>query len=214
MKDNVDYSLYLVTDRKILKDRDLNKSVTEAIEGGVRLVQLREKDIDTRDFYNVAKELKAITDSKNVPLIINDRLDIALAIDTAGVHLGQKDMPLLKAREILGNEKIIGISVATLEEAIIAEKNGADYLGVGAMFATNSKLDTRSVTLDTLKNIKKSVKIPVVAIGGINETNIEKLKETNIDGVAIISAILGKRDIIKASKELMDILKHKLFSKQ
>lgn len=208
MKNNIDYSLYLVTDRKILGDRDLNKSVTEAIEGGVSLVQLREKDIDTRDFYNVAKDLKAITDSENIPLLINDRLDIALAVDATGVHLGQKDMPMLKAREILGDEKIIGISVATVEEAIKAEKDGADYLGVGAMFQTNSKLDTRSVSLDTLKKIKETVKIPVVAIGGINESNIEALKEANIDGVAIISAILGKDDITKACKELLGIFKN------
>lgn len=207
MKSNIDYSFYLVTDRKILKDRDLALAVTEALEGGVSLVQLREKSIDTRKFYNIAKDIKAITDSKNIPLIINDRLDIALAIDAGGIHLGQDDMPLIKAREILGDEKIIGISVATLEEAIIAEKNGADYLGVGAMFQTNSKLDTRSVTLDTLKKIKESVKIPVVAIGGINETNVKLLKETNIDGVAIISAILGKTDIINASKEFLKILK-------
>lgn len=207
MKSNIDYSFYLVTDRKILKERDLALAVTEALEGGVSLVQLREKSIDTRKFYNIAKDIKAITDSKNIPLIINDRLDIALAIDADGIHLGQDDMPLIKAREILGDEKIIGISVATLEEAIIAEKNGADYLGVGAMFQTNSKLDTRSVTLDTLKKIKESVKIPVVAIGGINETNVKLLKETNIDGVAIISAILGKTDIINASKEFLKILK-------
>ena len=198
----VDYKLYLVTDRDILKGRDLKKAVEESILGGATLVQLREKDVTTREFYDIAVDIKEVTDKYNVPLIINDRIDIAQAIDADGVLVGQSDMPCDKARKILGKDKIIGVSVHTLDEAIKAENDGADYLGCGAVFSTSTKKDAIDVTYDCLKKIKENTKIPVVAIGGISDENINKLKGTNIDGVAIISAILAKDDIREATRKL------------
>jgi thiamine-phosphate pyrophosphorylase len=205
MKSNIDYSLYLVTDRDVLKDKDLYLALEEAIKGGVTLVQLREKHLSSLEFYNTALKVKEITDKYNVPLIINDRLDIALAVDAAGVHLGQNDMPASAARKLIGPDKILGVSAATIEEAKIAERDGADCIGVGAMFPTDTKQDARAVSGELLKEIKKSITIPVVAIGGINENNIKQLKTANIDGVAIVSAILGKADI-KAAAERMKAL--------
>ncbi|WP_024614511.1 thiamine phosphate synthase [Clostridium sp. Ade.TY] len=206
MKHNIDYKLYLVTDRNILKNTDICTAVEDAIKGGVTVVQIREKDIKTLDFYNVAKKIKGVTDKYNIPLIINDRIDIALAINTDGVHLGQDDMPCSIARRILGKDKIIGISASTLEEALKAEKDGADYIGVGAIFSTNTKKDADDVSIETLKEIKRKVSIPVVAIGGINRENVTLLKETNIDGVAVISDILGREDIYTSAKCLFDKL--------
>lgn len=206
MKHNIDYKLYLVTDRNILKNTDICTAVEDAIKGGVTVVQIREKDIKTLDFYNVAKKIKDVTDKYNIPLIINDRIDIALAINTDGVHLGQDDMPCSIARRILGKDKIIGISASTLEEALKAEKDGADYIGVGAIFSTNTKKDADDVSIETLKEIKRKVSIPVVAIGGINRENVTLLKETNIDGVVVISDILGREDIYTSAKGLFDKL--------
>lgn len=199
MKNNVDYKLYLVTDRDILAGRNLESAVEEAIQGGVTLVQLREKDITSLEFYNMALRIKRITSQYNIPLIINDRLDIALAVDAEGVHLGQRDIPCVIARKIIGENKIVGVSASTLEEAKKAEKDGADYIGVGAVFPTSTKQDARDVSIDLLKEIKQSVAIPVVAIGGINEDNVSLLKDTNIDGIAVVSAILGKKDIKSAA---------------
>lgn len=199
MKSKIDYSLYLVTDRAILKGRDLCHAVEEAISGGATLVQLREKDVSSLEFYNIALDVKKVTDKYSIPLIINDRLDVALAVDAAGVHLGQSDFPCKVARKLIGEDKILGISAATLEDALKAEEDGADYVGVGAIFPTGTKLDADSVNIETLKIIKKSLHIPVVAIGGINENNFMLLKDAGIDGFAIISAILGKEDIIKAA---------------
>lgn len=199
MKSKIDYSLYLVTDRAILKGRDLCHAVEEAISGGATLVQLREKDVSSLEFYNIALDVKKVTDKYNIPLIINDRLDVALTVDAAGVHLGQSDFPCMVARKLIGEDKILGISAATLEDALKAEEDGADYVGIGAIFPTGTKLDADSVNIETLKNIKKNLHIPVVAIGGINEDNFMLLKDTGIDGLAIISAILGKEDIIKAA---------------
>ena len=204
MKDKVDYSLYLVTDRDILGDRDLCTAMEEAILGGVSIIQLREKNISSLDFYNSALKVKKVTDKYNIPLIINDRLDIALAIDAAGVHLGQSDLPCEIARKILGENKILGISTATLEEAVLAKKQGADYLGVGAMFSTSTKLNTRSVSISSLKEIKNTVNIPVVAIGGINHANYKKIISADIDGFAVVSAILGQDNIKLAAEKFMD----------
>ena len=198
----IDYKLYLVTDRDVLKGRDLGKAVEDSILGGATIVQLREKNVTSREFYAIAQKIKAITDKYNVPLIINDRLDIALAVGAFGVHIGQSDMPCIIAREVLGKDKIIGVSVHTLEEALEAEKDGADYLGCGAVFSTSTKKDATNVSYDQLKEIKARVKIPVVAIGGINEKNLAQLKDTNIDGVAIVSAILGKENIKEATENL------------
>jgi len=203
MKNNINYKLYLVTDRNILIEKSLEAAVEEAIEGGVTIVQIREKDISSLEFYNAALRLKEITSQYNIPLIINDRLDIALAVDAEGVHLGQSDIPCKIAREIIGENKILGVSAATVEEAKKAEKDGADYIGVGALFPTNTKQNTRAVSIDLLKEIKNSVSLPVVAIGGINENNVSLLKDTNIDGIAVVSAILGKKDIKSAVQKLL-----------
>lgn len=205
MKNSVDYTLYLVTDRELLQGRSLEKAVEEAILGGVTLVQLREKDIDTRDFYNIALKIKAITSKYNVPLIINDRIDIALAVDADGVHVGQSDMEAKIVRKLIGEEKIIGVSARNLDEAIEAEKQGADYLGVGAVFGTTTKKDAKNVPIDELKRIKSRVSIPVVAIGGISKENVSLLKDTGIEGISVISAILAEENIKEASKKLKDL---------
>ncbi|WP_029451843.1 thiamine phosphate synthase [Clostridium algidicarnis] len=207
MKTNIDYKLYLVTDRDLLKNTDLYTAVEEAIKGGVTLVQLREKDITTLDFYNTALNIKKVTDKYDIPLIINDRMDIALAVNASGVHIGQKDMPCTIARKILGNDKILGVSATTLSQAIKAEKEGADYIGVGAIFNTSTKQDAKPVSIDTLKEIKETLSIPVVAIGGITRKNIHLLDSSNIDGIAVVSDILGKEDIKVAAESLNSLIK-------
>ncbi|MBM7871196.1 thiamine-phosphate pyrophosphorylase [Clostridium pascui] len=206
-KKNVNYTLYLVTDRSFIKDKSLDKAVEEAILGGATLVQIREKDVDSLDFYKEALKVKGVCKKYDVPLIINDRVDIALAIDADGVHVGQSDLPCSIVRSILGAEKIIGVSTSNVEEALKAQEDGADYVGVGAVFPTTTKDDADSVTIEELSNIKKGLNIPVVAIGGISENNITKLKPANIDGVAVISAILGKENITKAAENLIHKLK-------
>ncbi len=203
MKSNIDYTLYLVTDRDVLNGRDLCEAVEQSIKGGVTLVQLREKNISSLDFYNLAVAVKKITDKYNVPLIINDRIDIALAVDAAGVHVGQSDIPANVARKIIGEDKILGISAATLEEAKLAEAEGADYLGIGAVFPTDTKKDARSVSIELLGEVKKSLTVPVVGIGGISQNNAELLKESKIDGIAVVSAILGKEYIEQAAKDML-----------
>lgn len=200
---SVDYTLYLVTDRDVLSGRDLIKCIEDSILGGVTLVQLREKNVTSREFYEIAIKVKEVTSRYNVPLIINDRLDIALAIDADGLHIGQKDLPASVARKILGKDKILGVSAATLQEALKAEKDGADYLGVGAVFSTSTKKDTRDVSYETLSSITASVNIPVVAIGGINENNVTKLKGSNIQGIAVVSCILGKEDVKGAAEKML-----------
>ena len=207
MKSNIDYSLYLVTDRDVLMDIDIYTGVEEAIKGGVTVVQLREKSLGTLEFYNIAVKIKSITDKYKVPLIINDRLDIAQAIDAAGVHLGQSDMPANIARSIIGENKIVGVSTATLIEAQKAQEQGADYVGVGAMFTTTTKGDARAVSVKCLKEIKAGISIPVVAIGGINENNVALLKPANIDGIAVVSDILGKKSIKAAAEKLSNYIK-------
>lgn len=201
---NFDCTLYLVTDRKILGERSLIDAIEEAILGGVSLVQLREKDISSREFYQLACQVKEITDKYNIPLIINDRLDIALAVDAAGLHIGQADLPAKIARRLLGKNKILGVSAGTLQEALQAEKDGADYLGVGAVFPTNSKDDAIAVDLGELAKIKSNVQIPIVGIGGINRENVHLLKESKIDGISIISAILGQENIKEAAQTLLE----------
>ncbi|MBE6066664.1 MAG: thiamine phosphate synthase [Clostridium lundense] len=201
-KKNVNYTLYLVTDRSFIKDKSLDKAVEEAILGGATLVQIREKDVDSLDFYKEALKVKEVCKKYDVPLIINDRVDIALAVDADGVHVGQSDLPCSIVRSILGAEKIIGVSTSNVEEALKAQEDGADYVGVGAVFPTTTKDDADSVAIEELSSIKKSLNIPVVAIGGISENNITKLKPASIDGVAVISAILGKENITEAAENL------------
>ncbi|WP_315122313.1 thiamine phosphate synthase [uncultured Clostridium sp.] len=205
MKDRIDYTMYLVTDRDMLLDISLEKAVEEGILGGATLVQLREKDISTREFYEITSKVKKITDQYNVPLIINDRLDIALAVDASGVHVGQSDMEASIVRKIIGEEKILGVSARTLEEAKKAERDGADYLGVGAMFGTNTKKDAKNVSFEELDKIRGEVSIPIVAIGGINENNVAELKGKGIDGIAVISAVLHRKDIKEASENLIQL---------
>ncbi|EHL17501.1 thiamine-phosphate pyrophosphorylase [Peptoanaerobacter stomatis] len=200
---NIDYTMYYVTDEDLLSsNHTLETSVQDAILGGCTMIQLREKHSSTLDFYNKAVKIKAICDKYNIPLIINDRIDVALAINADGVHLGQDDMPLDIARKIMGDGKIIGISTSTLDEALIAQQGGADYVGVGAMYSTNTKTDANLTTIDELTKIKNNLKIPVVAIGGINLDTIPALKPAQIDGVAIVSAISMQEDTVSATRKL------------
>lgn len=200
----IDYSLYLVTDRDILKRRDILIATEEAIKGGVTLVQLREKSISSLDFYNLALKMKKLTHYYNVPLIINDRLDIALAADADGLHIGQDDLPIEAARKLLGKSKILGYSVGNVEEAIFGVKNGADYLGAGPVYPTGSKSDAREpIGIDCLRSIKENVKVPIVGIGGIGMNNIAEVRASGIDGISLISAILGKDNVEAASRELI-----------
>lgn len=191
MNYNVDYTLYLVTNRELALPLSVEEAVEQAIRGGVTLVQLRDKKAGSRELFQAALALKKITDRYSIPLIINDRADIMLASGAAGVHVGQSDLPAGEVRRIIGLDKILGVSAATVEEAIAAEKAGADYLGVGAMFPTSTKKDTRHPSVDTLHQICCAVSIPVVAIGGINSGNAALLGKSGIAGAAVVSAILA-----------------------
>lgn len=201
-KSKIDYSLYLCTDRSLMTAPTLEQAVNDAIKGGCTVVQLREKHATSREFYQLALSLKRITGYYGIPLIINDRLDIAAAVNAEGVHLGQKDLPADIARAVLGEEKIIGVSANNLQAAINAELDGADYIGVGAVFQTSTKTDTKPVTIDRLKEIRSAVKIPMVAIGGIKRSNISQLNGTGINGVAVVSAVIGSKNITAAAREL------------
>lgn len=203
MKPDIDYTLYLCTDRRLMTTETLEESVELAIKGGVTVVQLREKECSSREFYKLAKAVKTITDAYEVPLIINDRVDIALAIGADGVHLGQKDIPVQVARDLLGADKVVGATANTVELAKEAYQAGADYLGVGDVFGTTTKEDTKHITQEELKEICRAVEIPIVAIGGINEENISLLRETGVDGAAVISAVVGKKDITAAAERLI-----------
>ena len=200
----LDLSLYLVTDNSDDEEKFL-KTIEEAILGGVSVVQIREKTADTLDFYNLALKVKEITAKHSVPLIINDRVDIALAIDADGVHVGQSDMPCDVTRKLIGDDKILGVSAATVKEAQKAEKDGADYIGTGAVFPTATKDDAQSVTKSQLKEVVESIDIPVVAIGGINLKNANELTDTGIAGLSVVSAIMSADNPRKASQELLNI---------
>lgn len=213
MHNRADYRLYLVTDRNCLQQQTLEQAVEQAILGGVTLVQLREKAIASKEFYERALRIKAICHHYNVPLLINDRVDIALAVEADGVHIGQSDLPCGVVRQILGKDKIIGVSARTAQQAIQAQADGADYLGVGAMFATSTKQDAQTVTIASLTQIRQAVTLPIVAIGGINHTTLPALQQalqaadTSIDGVAVVSAILGQKDVKLASEKLKEMIK-------
>ncbi len=199
--------LYGITDRAWLNGRTLAEVVEDSIKGGVTFLQLREKELAYDEFLKEAFEIKALTDKYKIPFVINDNIDVALACNADGVHVGQTDMQAGRVRRLIGDDKILGVSVQTVEEAKIAIDNGADYLGVGAMFQTSTKLDAGVMSMEALKKVCDSVSIPVVAIGGINETNMLKLKGTGIAGVSIISAIYAKPDIFEASKQLLELAK-------
>ena len=201
---NIDLSLYLVTDNSENEEKFL-KTIQDAILGGVSVVQIREKTAETLEFYNLALKVKEITAKYNVPLIINDRVDVALAIDADGVHVGQSDMPCDITRKLIGENKILGVSAATIEEAKKAEKDGADYIGTGAIFPTATKDDAPSVTKKDLTDIANSINIPVVAIGGITIENAKELKDTGIAGLSGVSAIMGAENPKKASEKLLNI---------
>lgn len=207
IKHNTDFTLYLVTDRRWLGERTLWDGVEEAIRGGATLVQLREKKISSKEYFELAQRVKEVTDRHGIPLIINDRIDIAMAIDADGVHLGPEDLPIPIARKLLGDGKIIGSSAASVDEALLFQAQGADYLGVGAVFPTATKRGTEKVGLDDLREIKSAVRIPVVAIGGIKAENAKPVMETGVDGVAVVSAIMDQTDIREAVRQLLSLVK-------
>ena len=209
--DKKDLLLYAVTYRHWLGDRTLYEVVKESLDGGATFIQLREKNLDTAHFLEEAKELKKLCAEYKVPFVINDNVDIALKIDADGVHVGQSDMEAGDVRAMLGPDKIIGVSAQTVEQAILAEKRGADYLGVGAVFPTGSKDDADDVSHETLKAICRAVNIPVIAIGGITVENTPYLKGTGICGIAVISAIYGQNNITEATKKLKDVTKRMVY---
>ena len=202
MKFEVDYTLYLVTDRKMAEGRNFEEIAARAISGGCTLVQLREKETSSGDFLERALRLKKVTDEYHVPLIINDRIDVMLAANAAGVHLGQSDIPADVARRLIGRDKILGVSAQTVEEAQKAECDGADYLGIGAIFPTETKRNAKAVTFETLRRICTAVHIPVVAIGGVTVQNLPCLRETGIRGAAVVSAIMAQQNPEEAARKL------------
>ena len=190
--------IYLVTDEKACLEKDFYNCIEEAIKGGVKIVQLREKNISTKDFYEKALKVKEICKNYGALFVINDRLDIAQVVGADGVHLGQSDMPIEKAREILKDKFLIGATARNVEEAKRAELSGADYIGSGAIFGTNTKDNAKKLEMEELKKIVASVKIPVFAIGGINIDNVSSLKNIGLQGICAVSGILSEKDCKKA----------------
>mgnify|MGYP001179532920 CR=1 FL=1 len=197
-----DLLLYAVTDRHWLNGETLYQQVEKALKGGVTFVQLREKELDKEDFLSEALSIKKLCREYGVPFVINDSVEVAIASGADGVHVGQSDMEADDVRAMIGPDKILGVSTETVEEAILAEKRGADYLGVGTVFPTGSKDDAIPVTHETLKTICDAVSIPVIAIGGITAGNLKELSGSGICGIAVISAIFGQKDIQAAAREL------------
>ena len=195
--------LYAVTDRAWVGTKSLYEQVKEALENGVTCVQLREKELDESDFLKEAKQILALCKEYKVPFIVNDNVNIAIACKADGIHIGQEDMELKSVRKLVGEDMIIGVSAHTVEEAIKAQEGGADYIGIGAVFATSTKTDVDVLSFETLRSICEAVDIPTVAIGGIKKDNICKLKGSGIDGVAVVSAIFAANDIATATKELL-----------
>ena len=199
-------TLYAVTDRTWVKDTTLMDQVKEALEGGITFLQRREKHLSKEEFIKEAREMKELSKEYKVPFVINDNIEVALAVDADGVHIGQDDMSVEEARKLLGEDKIIGVSAHNVEEAIKAQKGGADYLGVGAVCATSTKKDANVVSKEEIKKICHTVEIPVVAIGGIKKENIKTLEGTDVDGVAVVSAIFAAKDIKKDTKQLRSLV--------
>ena len=200
----LDFSLYLVTDRGLMSTQMLTEAVEQAILGGCTMVPLREKESSSLEFYEQAQEVKRITDRYEVPLIINDRVDIALAVEAAGVHIGQSDLPVPDVRRLIGMEMLLGVSVSSSEEAGKAMEDGADYLGVGAMFPTGTKTDANAVSMEELQRIRRMTNLPIVVIGGINQENAGQFRPMGIDGLAVVSAIIGQPDIRKAAVRMKE----------
>lgn len=205
MKRDVDYSLYLCTDRALMSAPTVEQCVEQAVKGGCTVVQLREKDCSSRAFYELALRVKAVTGRYSVPLIINDRVDIALAAGADGVHVGQSDLPAAAVRRIIGQDKILGVSASSLEEAVKAQEDGADYIGVGAMFSTATKTDAKLVTMEELIKIRAAVTVPIVVIGGINQETAPLFKGTGVDGLAVVSAIVAQPDIEAAARGMRSL---------
>ncbi|MTT32114.1 thiamine phosphate synthase [Terrilactibacillus sp. BCM23-1] len=203
---NVDYRLYLVTEAYHPdQDDEYFRKVESALRGGVTLLQFREKKASSKILYDVAKRLKQLAQQYEVPFIVNDRVDVALAVDADGVHIGQDDLPADFVRELIGHDKILGVSAATIDEAVKAERDGADYIGVGAVFPTSSKSDATVITSEMFQAIRERVDLPMVAIGGITSDNVKDLKTFNIDGIAVISAILNQKDCEQAARRLLEV---------
>ena len=200
-----DYSLYLVTDRMLMSTKTLGEAVEQAVIGGCTMVQIREKEILSLDFYVLASEMKKITDRYGIPLIINDRMDIAMAVGAAGIHIGQKDIPADIARKVIGKDMLLGVSAVSAAEAVNAAKAGADYLGVGAMFPTGTKPDAGFVSMEELGRIRKAVDIPIVVIGGISKENAMLFQPMGIDGLAVVSAVIAQPDIKKSAADLKSL---------
>lgn len=205
----LDTSMYFITDSTELTEKDFLYRTEQALSGGVTLIQLREKEKNTREYIDLAEKVHTIAQKYGVPLIIDDRVDVALAVNAEGVHLGQSDMPVKTARKLMGKEKIIGATAKTVEQAVEASSVGADYLGVGAIFPTTTKVKTVITSTETLKNICRCVPIPVNAIGGLNKNNIEILNGIPISGICVVSAIMKANnpktaaiELIKKAKEL------------
>ncbi|MCL2485270.1 MAG: thiamine phosphate synthase [Endomicrobia bacterium] len=197
-----DLTLYFVTDSTNMNENDFLEIVKQACIGGVTLVQVREKDKSGLDFLSLAKKVKQITDQYNIPLIINDRVDIAMAVDAAGVHVGQSDMPVYAVRKLLGENKIIGATVKTVEQAKKAKEESADYLGVGAIYPTTTKVVTVITGIETLNEIADQTNMPVVAIGGLNASNMHVLYNSEASGIAVVSAIMKSQNPCGTAKEL------------
>ena len=203
-----DLSLYLVTDRELSLGRPLEDIVEDAVKGGVTMVQLREKECDSRDFYDIALRMKHLLKSYGVPLIINDRLDIALAVDADGLHIGQSDLPWQVAREILGEDKILGLSVENMEQAHAANLAKVDYIGISPVFATQTKTDTDTpFGLEGVRNVTAITRHQTVAIGGINASNASEIMEAGANGIAVVSAIISADDPEHAPKVLKQEIK-------
>lgn len=205
--DKKDLLLYAVTDRSWLGQEALYSQVEKALRGGATMIQLREKSLDQEAFLQEARELKELCQSYHVPFLINDNVDIAAAIRADGVHVGQSDMEAGDVRAILGADKIIGVSAQTVEQALLAQERGADYLGVGAVFSTGTKPDATDVSYETLKAICRAVDIPVVAIGGISLKNVGRLAGSGICGAAVVSAVFAQPDIEGAARSLREAVK-------
>ena len=203
--DKKDLLLYAVTDRSWLNGQTLYEQVEQALKGGVSFLQLREKELEEQAFLEEAKVIQELCKKYQVPFLINDNVELAASIGADGVHVGQSDMAAGAAREKLGPDRIIGVSARSVEEALEAQRQGADYLGVGAVFPTGSKADAVEVDHQVLKEICSAVEIPVIAIGGIGRDNIDQLKGSGICGIAVISAIFAQNDIEAASRELRSL---------
>ena len=201
---NLDTTMYFITDSTNYAEDEFLRRVEEACKGGVTLVQLREKDRTTREYLTLAEKVHGITQRYNIPLIIDDRVDVALAINTEGVHVGQSDMPVSLARKLMGTDKIVGATAKTVPQAVEAYEQGADYLGVGAIYPTTTKVKTVLTSVETLREIVKAVPIKVNAIGGLNKDNIHVLKSSGIDGICAVSAIMKAADPCMAAKELKE----------